>query len=772
MIGENKLEHTTPTLLALATVTRRAAQRRMDFSEIARFTSCILCLSAFYYSFTTAWIAVMIGLICKIASSLLNWQGKRLHRVSREVQRLALLEDSFGKTAENFQLVELKRRIGPKFEKAARIASFEQPYYSSSQKTGPERLKESVQQSTFWSRSLLEYYAKRIRNTFSILAAIMTSAGILLWHMNLLSHSLIDRLVLLFVASNIFIFVIIDYINVYLSCKSSIMLLHEVDQLLDRVDVSNYDTLLANFADYSVATLNAPPIPYNLYIRHHSYLKDLWRQRLGKMDANTHIQGVSVESLLFNYDEHILPSWILSKDFSSLIRSAAIDMSRSSDKPLPSKLSISRLHGYSGTPVYEIKMYQGNILWRQLVLRLHDSPAKARAELDIVRRITSEMADVISYTPLEEPYISKGALFFYHANIQTNDQLCSIYSFVERFIDTEANDFNDYFNKMFMGIKSVSKAYNNIRDFKLETFANTFSRINWGMPPAYILDLRKGEYTIDDNLIKIFQDGRLPSEADQVLNSPVNASTKTWIQNAFQVLAVRNYSTTIYEIDVSLSDGVCRILIEGKRVNGILTKIFNKVELLFIPGNCLQTLQQFFYSEHEIDLGHFDPAKTLSEFKGLKPREGLHWGFRHTDFHCENCLVSRSNFKVIDVSDSSEAMICSDIARLEISLISGLVRCQKLKKDDVAALLLIIDGVNAPAASPVALLVAKIIKQIRHSLISEFKANPADIDMILCYYIECCRQVSYSTSSPMCLSKGIDPLIIYWNNRLNEQLAK
>jgi len=619
---------------------------------------------------------------------------------------------------------------------------------------------------------LLELYAKRIRNTVTILFATVICVSLFFFGIDLWSHNNSINIYPLVLASVIFAWGMIDYMYVYSHCKSSAILLHEVDQRLDNVDVWSHDALLANFADYSIATLTAPPIPYKLYLKHHSYLKGLWSQRLSGKNDITHNEGVDLNDLLIDFEKYIIPPWIEENAFLNLLQSAAIEMSKISDKPLPSKMAVNRQPGYSGTPVFEIKLYQGNMLWRQLILRLHKTPEKAKAELDIVRKISNEMVDVVSYCPLEEPFISQGALFYYHANIQTNDQLYYVNEFVENYITTGAVDFDSYFNKMFQGFRSVSKAYNNIRDCKLETFANSFSTINWGMPPAYILDLRQVKYELLDNVLKIPNYGRFPSETDQVLSSPVSVSTEAWTQCTFQVLEIRNYSGTIYEIDISFPSGICRILIDSDRVKDHISALSRKVELLLVPKNCLQTLQEYFLLEFKIVLPQLDPVKNLLELKAKSPREGLHFGFRHTDLHCRNCLVSRSNFKVIDVGDSCEAMICSDIARLEISLISSLVRCRKLEIGEVKEMLELIDGLNLPTASPKAVTVAKIIQQIRTSLISEFKANPTEFDFILSYYIECCRQISYSTSSPMSLSRGIDPLIQYWNSKLTTQLTK
>src|ERR1051326_5537422 len=151
-----------PTLLALASVARRAAQRFIDHNHMVSFCSILLTCGAVFCKDAAAWALVTFAFLAKGLAFALYARGKSLHDLSREAQRLALLEDSYGRLIDPFQVVELRKRAGVRLEKIAVAESYPRPYYTSHQKAGDARFLENMQQSTFWSRNLLDLYWKRM----------------------------------------------------------------------------------------------------------------------------------------------------------------------------------------------------------------------------------------------------------------------------------------------------------------------------------------------------------------------------------------------------------------------------------------------------------------------------------------------------------------------------------------------------------------------------------------------------------------------------------
>ncbi len=758
-----------PTLLALATVTRYAAQRLTEANYVLLLLSALLSCGALVREEEIAWALVTVGFLLKISSFFISAKGRALHSVSREAQRLALLEDSYGQLLENFQVVEVRKRAGYRMEAAARRVDYTQPYYTSTEPRGNARLRASIQQSSFWSRNLLELYGRRILVGVSGSALAITFAAYVLLVLAPTEPGLRLNPYVISLGALTLVLATADHSRLYLACRSAVSLLLEVDRRLDKVDIKSAPALLANFADYSVASVLAPPIPLSVYLRNHEYLRRLWAERVGTASKGKSEVAQQSTTVPVEVDEGAVPPWLSKATLVELLQEAAADLARAAGKPLPGRIEVARITSLSGTPVFDIKVYQGSLLWRELILRLLRSVEDARKELAVVERITNENVDVIAYCPFREPYISRGALFYYHANIQTNDQLFHIHDFVVEFLSSPKNDFDSYFMKMLAGFRSVCRVYEGMTDkYGLRNVADELARVHQSVPPSFVLDLRRVDYRVTGKEITAAFEGRFPSaDADTILASPVRSTTAQWIKNDFEVLGVRTYSGDVYEIDIALTDGACRVLVDTGRARGLLQAIGNTIGLQLIPAAHLVSLAKFAETELGLNLASFSPLSLLERLRERLPRRGLYSAFRHRDLHTMNCLVSRSNFKVVDVGDSGEAMICADIARLELSLLARLAKTLNLTSSEVERLLAAIEGPSGTEGERAVIgLIARIVRELRRCFEAEFRTAPTDIDWALAYYEECCQQVSYSISSPLGLSGGVVPVIWYWQRKL------
>jgi len=774
----NENQNTNPTLLALATVTRQVAQELIDKNLIVQLCATILSCFAFFNNEQIAWVLVSLGFICKIASFIINIRGQHYHNISREAQRLALLEDAYGKILDNFQVVELRRKISSKIDDKAKLIPYAQPYYSSGAKTGNGRLKENIQQSTFWSKNLLEIYAKRILATFIISLSILGVLTYVLLVTRPEENLKILNPYLLTLGALTFILGLVDYFNIWLSCKSAVNLLTEVDQRLEKIDIDNFEILLANFADYGIASVTAPPIPFKSYKQNQKRLKELWDQRIGKIEEKRSEALLSVPSSarpIIELADSIIPSWITKENFSTLLFSVSGELSnRATGNYSINKITVVKIESLSGVPVFDIQLFCDDVLFRHLILRLHKDPDKARKELGIIKKISDEGVDLVSYTPLEEPFISQGALFYYHVDIQTHDQLFHINDFVISFLENSSPDFESYFNKMLLGFKTIANVYEKISgNYSPKSLSDCLTNMKQSLPPTYILDLRQMQLEVKDNFLTVSKNGKYPKENDTIISSPFNPLSEDWFKSDFQIFALVNFNNDVIEISIKLNNENCKVLLSSKKYSELLPKINGKISLLFSPKESLQPVNKFFETECNLFLDGFNPTELISNLHSLHPRQGLYFAFRHRDLHCKNCLTSRSNFKVIDVADSNEAMICSDIARLEISLLSYLINKFQLDHSAIEKIMTQIEtGKNIDGISEISLQIAKLIKSVRDCFYTQFKVSPSDIDIALCYYLELCQQLTYSISSPMKLSKGIEPVIHYWNQKINKHTIK
>ena len=753
-ISSDVSDNVHPTLLALATAARYHAQQKTYVNLLLYFISFVLCAGAVIPNEQLAWFLVIFAFFFKVASLFIAAQAETLHSLSREAQRLALLEDSFARNMEPFRTVELRRQMGPRLEAEARSLDYTQPYYRSQRKYGPPRLAENIQQSTFWSRHLLQIYARKLLIGLVVSATIVGATVYFLLVLSRDSQTFTVNPYLLSLAALTLLMGSFDFISLYFACRSSVGTLNVVDQRLDIADMTNNESLLASFADYSIASVTAPPIPYRIYLKNKEYLVNLWHQRMTKNNLFSSINkaGNIPEVVL----EDVITFGHLSKDdFLNLILSAARSLAETARKPMPNSVRVSSLIGLSGIPVFEIKMFQKGVLWRQLVLRLNSSSESAKNELAILKRISAENVDVISYSPLEEPFVSQGALFYYHANIQTNDELSSLDDFVIHFLDSpKPRNFTNYFNKLFTGLKNVAKVYDSIEDYSVMSIAEISTEMQNRLPPMYVLDLRTMPYSLNGDELCVLSSQEVGSRAKPVVN--------------MEILQVHHDSPDLLALDVSYKNDKCRCILDATKLP-MLRRINRGFRLIQNSMDRIQKLKEYMMIKNNLSIDPFNAYEVLRHLSSQEAaRQALHFGFRHKDLHCDNCLASRSNFKIVDVGDSGRALICCDIARLEISLFSRVVHKMGLSDQSVNDTLQLLDGTIQAVDNPTIRLLAAVIRGIRECFLSQMKITAHKHEIAIAYFLECCDQLSFSILSPISLKGGAASIVAYWNQHAGD----
>ena len=108
-----------------------AAQKRMGYSHYAYFLACICSVLSLFMGSVVSIVLAVIGTILAGSGLLIRSRCMRIHYLSREAQRLALLEDSLGRIAEDYHIVELRRKMGVEIEKKAKTYLLEKSYYRS-----------------------------------------------------------------------------------------------------------------------------------------------------------------------------------------------------------------------------------------------------------------------------------------------------------------------------------------------------------------------------------------------------------------------------------------------------------------------------------------------------------------------------------------------------------------------------------------------------------------------------------------------------------------
>lgn len=765
--------NSNPTLLGIATITRFIAQRLMDINLVFQWISTILASFAFFYNEKVAWIMVSLGFTSKLISFIINIYSQKYHSISREAQRLALLEDAYGKIIDTFQIVELRTKINHKIEAKAKQISFPQPYYSSKVKNGNMRLKQNIQQSTFWGKNLLSVYSN---NIFIIFLTSVVLVIIFTYLLLMLRHEYNITFInpyLLTLGALTLILGMIDYFNTWFACKTSVNLLSEVDQRLEKIDIEKTDILLANFADYSIASVIAPPIPSRVHKKNRERLRELWKQRMTdqviQQSPPLHEQSQSPEIRIPDY---IIPSWISKSDFIHLLSSIAYELSKKSNHYQINKVVVSKIISYGNIPVFDIQLLTNNTVFRHLILRLHKDIKEAKKELQIIKRISDESIDLVSYIPLEEPFISQGALLYYHVDIQTHDQLSHIDEYVLGYLKNTQNDFSNYFHKMLSGFTNIATVYEKLsHNYSIKSLSDLCDEYLEILPPEYIIDLRKSFIKKDNDCVIITSDGSYPSITDTIISAPFNPTYTNWYTFDSDIYNTLEYNNGSIELAIKIFDHSVKIITEISQYNDLALYTNGKISFILVPSKSLHTLNVFLQKELNVDVNDFHPNELFTLLRNSQPRFGLHYAFRHKDLHCKNCLTSRSNFKIIDVADSGDAPICTDIARLEISLLVYLIKNLGLSDTDVVQILEQLEkSVEINSITKTNYSIAEVIKSLRKCFYQHFKVSPTDFDISISYLLEICFQISYSISSPIRIGKGIEPIISYWKEKTIKQM--
>lgn len=267
------------SLLALSRAGAEEAKKLIKRRYIAQIFTLLIGLAGAYIYRPEALVYVLI--VCAFLSELVVWYlGYRAREVqddSETAHRRAMLINGLGTTQELIDVADIRHRLSY-LEKQAESLDDEK-YYASKLPTGPQRLKEHLQESTFWSKYLYRYASNR---SFIIVGLIF--AGVMFVALTTLPN--VANNISLFIGKGLIIllgFVIsVDELGRALAWKSASEKAEAVDRRLDKADVGSLELVLAIFSDYSVAIASAPPIPTSLYKSKKKHLTKLWQQRTGR----------------------------------------------------------------------------------------------------------------------------------------------------------------------------------------------------------------------------------------------------------------------------------------------------------------------------------------------------------------------------------------------------------------------------------------------------------------------------------------------------------
>lgn len=257
--------------------------RRSRQLQVLTFTASIISI---FISNQYAYLAVVVALVSQATSWGLRFRAGRQRAVGDEGRMRGLLIDALGSTTEHIDLANLVHRITPR-ARSRLSRSLDPDYFASKSPSGVGRLRDHLQENSFWGKCLYEAAAlvyTRLLIAFGVLAALIALIAIpLAPHDQSLILAKVLVTALTFGAA-------LTQSNEIIAWRSAKDKIEIVDRRLEalanlserELQSRRIEALFAVFGDYCVATAMSPPIPREIYLRERNRLNALWAERQGQ----------------------------------------------------------------------------------------------------------------------------------------------------------------------------------------------------------------------------------------------------------------------------------------------------------------------------------------------------------------------------------------------------------------------------------------------------------------------------------------------------------
>ena len=148
-------------------------------------------------------------------------------------------------------------------------------YYSSTEAAGPQRLKEILVESCYWTTNLYKKSYESIRSSLIIYSLVYIAILLFSLEFNFIRESMpFDKIVILIISAA----PLKDLLNDSIKFNNSSNALRRLDERLSTVSFSSNEVLLV-FSDYAVITSNTPLISDSIYKKNQKQLNESWKKR-------------------------------------------------------------------------------------------------------------------------------------------------------------------------------------------------------------------------------------------------------------------------------------------------------------------------------------------------------------------------------------------------------------------------------------------------------------------------------------------------------------
>ena len=222
-----------------------------------------------------AYACALVALLLQIARWFVQRVAAERHALGSTIKRRALVIESLSPSGERLDLRLLRDLAGAEAEKQASELNLPSDYYSSQAAPGLARLRENLQESAFFSRSLFRTAAQQGFWRFGVTAiCVLVALFVLSFYAPREIGPAVANCILLFVAS----LVTADQLGQAMNWHGAAVAVERVERRVDAITDGALEPYLAAFADYEAVTAVAPAVPTALYDREVNRLNRLWKE--------------------------------------------------------------------------------------------------------------------------------------------------------------------------------------------------------------------------------------------------------------------------------------------------------------------------------------------------------------------------------------------------------------------------------------------------------------------------------------------------------------
>lgn len=262
-----------PSMLQLSRAGFDRAENLLTRKQRLECALLVVAVGAMCLEGAVAYALSVMALLLQALAWLARFHGLSTHRLSERAKRQALLLDALGSLEGSLELTDLRTEFETPITESAKRADAA-TYYSSSEAPGPARLRDLVLESAFWSKHLYRKSAIRsLRRVGLWLVGILTALFLSIPEASGDTRLLVARVLLLLLGS----VVMFEDLGDGLSWLAASTGTERVCARAEHVNSPSHHQQLALFADYSAATVVAPPIPDGIYEREKDRLNSLWK---------------------------------------------------------------------------------------------------------------------------------------------------------------------------------------------------------------------------------------------------------------------------------------------------------------------------------------------------------------------------------------------------------------------------------------------------------------------------------------------------------------